>query len=133
MLCDKILLIKRNKIEDQRGYFLKVIDGKEEFLPNHTGEVYITKANPKEMKGGHYHPIAKEWFTIIKGQCEVKLKDIVSSEEMVIKLDENDAKTLFVPNNIAHAFYNISETEEFILLAYSDELYQPSDTIMYSF
>jgi len=133
MLVDKVKFIQRRKIEDERGYFLKVIDGKEEFLPPYTGEVYITKALPNEMKGGHYHPVANEWFTLIKGRCLVKLTDIYSKENLQIFLDENEPVTLFVPNQIAHAFYNVSEREEFILIAYSDQLYIASDTIMFEF
>jgi len=106
-ISSKIKLIERKKLEDSRGWFLKVINGHEENLPNYTGEVYVTNATAGEAKGGHYHPLANEWFTLITGTCEVKLV------------------------NIAHIFINNSKGE-FILLAYSDQLYLPEDTIMYT-
>ena len=133
MLSDKIRIIPRRKIEDSRGYFYKVIDGKEESLPNYTGEVYITMAKPFEAKGGHYHPLANEWFTLIKGSCTLELVDLTTNEKLNLRLDENDTKSIFVPNNVAHIFKNDSDTEDFILLAYTDQLYKPEDTIIFHF
>ena len=130
MLQDKIKIIDRKLIRDERGWFLKVITGKEEELPGYTGEVYLTMGKPGQMKGGHYHPLAMEWFTIIEGAVTLKLEDIETHERMEIKLCFDDAKTVFVPCNIAHAFYNES-SKEFILLAYTDRLYDPADTISY--
>jgi dTDP-4-dehydrorhamnose 3,5-epimerase-like enzyme len=131
MLSEKIKFIPRRKIEDTRGWFLKVIDGKEDNLPNYTGEVYLTYATPLQTKGGHYHPLANEWFTLLTGKCLVKLKDIETGETLELHLESEKPQTLFVPNNVAHSFTNLSATQEFLLLAYSDQLYKPEDTIMY--
>ena len=130
-IASKIKFIERKKIQDSRGWFLKVINGLEENLPNHTGEVYLTNATPGESKGGHYHPKANEWFTLITGTCEVKLVDILTGEKLTIQLSDDEPRTLYVPNHIAHIFTNYSKNE-FILLAYSDELYDPKDTIMFN-
>ena len=130
-ISSKIKLIERKKLEDSRGWFLKVINGHEENLPNYTGEVYVTNATAGEAKGGHYHPLANEWFTLITGTCEVKLVDMATNEKLTLTLSATDPRTLFVPNNIAHIFINNSKGE-FILLAYSDQLYLPEDTIMYT-
>lgn len=133
MLINKIFFIKRHKIEDSRGYFYKVIDGKEFGLPPYTGEVYLTMAKPKEAKGGHFHHLANEWFTLLRGSCLVKLIDVVTNETLEVRLSENKAETLFIPNNIAHLFINESSKEDFLLLAYTDQLYNPLDTIPVNF
>ena len=132
MLKDKVTIIDRHIIKDNRGWFFKVINGKEEGLPQHTGEIYLTMGKPGQMKGGHYHPLALEWFTIIAGAATLKLEDVDTHEKMEIKLHFEDAKTVFVPNNVAHAFFNETD-KEFILLAYTDRLYDPIDTISYKF
>lgn len=62
---EKVHVIQRRLITDDRGWFLKVITGTEEGIPSHTGEVYLTMGEPGQAKGGHYHPEAVEWFTII--------------------------------------------------------------------
>lgn len=128
---ERIRIIKRNKIEDSRGWFLKVINGLEEDLPSKTGEIYITNAKIGEIKGVHYHDLANEWFTLLFGVCELKLVDIKTNEKLILILDENNPTTVFVPSGIAHAFVNTGDAE-FTLLAYSDQLFDPKDTIPFS-
>ena len=88
-LSDKIQLITRKILADNRGWFLKVIDGKEENLPNYTGEIYFTNASPGQSKGGHYHLKASEWFTLINGICDLHLVDVETGEkiESILELD----------------------------------------------
>jgi dTDP-4-dehydrorhamnose 3,5-epimerase-like enzyme len=131
-LKDKVRTINRRIISDDRGWFLKAITGTEEGIPAATGEVYLTMAKPGQAKGGHYHPKAVEWFTLIQGKTTLKLVDIETKETMTIHLAFDNPQTIFVPNNIAHIFINESE-DDFILLAYSDLLYNPDDTILYDF
>lgn len=131
-LKDKIKIIPRRLIKDERGWFLKAITGTEENIPSHTGEVYLTMGKPGQAKGGHYHPKAIEWFTIIEGSATLKLVDMETHEQMVLKLCFDDAVTVFVPNNVAHMFVNESDND-FILLAYTDKLYDPADTIRFDF
>lgn len=130
-ISSKIKIIERNKIEDSRGWFLKVINGLEENIPNYTGEIYLTNAKEGEAKGGHYHKLANEWFTLITGECELKLVDITSGEKLSISLSSEKVQTIYVPNHLAHIFIN-KKANDFILLAYSDQLFVPEDTITFT-
>ena len=127
----KVQIIQRRLIADERGWFLKAITGTEERLPSHTGEVYLTMGKPGHTKGGHYHPDALEWFTIIEGSAVLKLEDIETHERRDIEMSLEKAITVFVPNNVAHILVNNSD-KDFILLAYTDKLYDPTDTIAYT-
>ena len=129
---DKVRIINRRLIVDERGWFLKAITGTEEDIPNHTGEVYLTMGKPGQSKGGHYHPEAVEWFTIIEGSAILKLEDMVTHERRDIEMSLEKAITVFIPNNVAHVVVNNSD-KNFILLAYTDKLYNPADTIPFSF
>lgn len=129
-LKNKIKIIPRRLIKDERGWFFKAITGTEENIPNHTGEVYLTMGLPGEIKGGHYHPKAIEWFTVIEGNAILRLEDIMTHERLEIPMSLEEAKSVFVPNNIAHEFINTG-INNFIVLAYTDKLYDPSDTIAY--
>lgn len=131
LLKDKIKIIPRDLIKDYRGWFLKTINGKEDYLPDYTGEIYCTSALPGQVKGGHYHLRANEWFTLISGTCQLFLIDIDTKEKTVISLSWLKPVTVFVPNRIAHSFLNTGDND-YILLAYSDKLYDPSDTITYT-
>lgn len=129
---NKVQILQRRLISDDRGWFLKAITGTEEELPNHTGEVYLTMGKPGQAKGGHYHPKAVEWFTIIEGSAILRLEDINTHESKEIEMSLEKAITVFIPNNVAHIVVNNSENN-FILLAYTDKLYDPADTITYKF
>lgn len=129
-LKDRVEIIKRRLIIDDRGWFLKAITGKEKCIPSHTGEVYLTMGKQGQAKGGHYHPEALEWFTIIEGSAVLKLEDIETHERMEIEMSLEKAITVFIPNNVAHIVVN-SSNKDFILLAYTDKLYDPKDTIPY--
>ncbi len=126
----KVQIIPRRLIKDERGWFLKAITGTEENIPSHTGEVYLTMGKPGQAKGGHYHPEAVEWFTIIDGSAILKLEDMETHERRDIEMSFDEAITVFIPNNVAHIVENNSNNN-FILLAYTDKLYDPADTIPY--
>lgn len=128
---EKVQIINRRLISDERGWFLKAITGTEDGIPNHTGEVYLTMGKPGQAKGGHYHPEAVEWFTIIQGVAVLKLEDMETHERRDIKMSLEKAITVFIPNNVAHIVVNDSN-EDFVLLAYTDKLYDPKDTIAYT-
>ena len=128
---DSVHIINRRLIVDDRGWFLKAITGTEEGIPNHTGEVYLTMGKPSQAKGGHFHPEAVEWFTIIQGSAVLKLEDMETHERRDIEMSLEKAITVFIPNNVAHVVVNNSDSD-FILLAYTDKLYDPKDTIAYT-
>ena len=124
----KVQIIPRRLIKDERGWFLKAITGTEENIPSHTGEIYLTMGKPGQAKGGHYHPEAVEWFTIIEGSATLKLEDMETHERKDIEMSLEEAITVYIPNNVAHIVVNNSNNN-FILLAYTDKLYDPADTI----
>jgi len=128
---DKVRIIPRRLIADERGWFLKAITGTEEDIPSHTGEVYLTMGKPGQAKGGHYHPEAVEWFTVIEGNAILKLEDIETHERLDIEMPFEKAQTVFIPNNVAHIVVNNAD-KDFILLAYTDKLYDPADTLLYN-
>ena len=129
---EKVRIIPRRLISDDRGWFLKAITGTEEDIPSHTGEVYLTMGKPGQAKGGHYHPEALEWFTVIEGEAILKLEDMDTHEKREIEMSLEKAITVFIPNNVAHIVVNNSDMD-FILLAYTDKLYDPADTIAHKF
>lgn len=128
---DNVQIIQRRFISDDRGWFLKAITGNEKGIPPHTGEVYVTMGKPGQAKGGHYHPEAVEWFTVIEGCAVLKLEDTETHERRDIEMSLEKAITVFIPNKVAHKVVNSSD-KAFILLAYTDKSYDPADTIAYT-
>ncbi len=127
-LKDKIRIFERNKIVDERGWFLKVITGQEEDLPAFTGEVYLISAHPGETRANHYHKEASEWFTLVQGKAKMYIEDIATKEQMLILLDSAKPVTVFIPPGIAHEFLN-ADNDPYILIAYANKQYHPADTV----
>ncbi len=131
-LSERIEIIPRKRIEDSRGWFLKVITGKENGLPPFTGEIYAVFSENGASRGGHYHIQATEWFTLLQGKAKMELYDIDTKERLTLELDMDIARTVVVQPNIAHRFDAI-DNESFLIIAYTDYLYEPSDTITQNF
>jgi dTDP-4-dehydrorhamnose 3,5-epimerase-like enzyme len=129
-LISQVRFIPRKRLSDARGWFLKVIDGFEEHIPPHTGEVYLTLAVPGQARGNHYHPQTAEWFTLIEGKALLKVADPQSGDRAEWQLDGAIPQTVHVPAGLAHVFVNpANAAEPFLLLAYAANRYDPADTV----
>lgn len=130
-LVQKIQIIPRKRIEDKRGWFLKILDDQGFPFSQDVKEVYFTAAFPKETKGNHFHYEASEWFTLIEGTCMIVLEDSGTKERHEKILDSSNPETIFVPPLIAHKFVNIGKGN-FILCALTDRYFDTSDTVPYN-
>lgn len=122
--------IRRSYISDKRGSFLKIIHGAEPGLADAMGEIYLVRGYPGESRANHYHRVATEWFTLISGAVVLKLTDVESAVSMTLALDAGNPVTIKVPPMVAHSFLNTGN-EDFVLIAYSDERYDPTDTVAF--
>lgn len=134
-LLDRIRIYPRQRRGDARGWLLKCIDGHEAWLPDRTGEVYVVMGKPGEIRGGHFHPLAQEWFTLLQGSATLLLADPATGERAELSLTDEQPVTVHVPAGIAHAFRAGQHEGELpmLLSAYSDRLYDPADTVPFSF
>lgn len=130
MISNRIRIIPRRLVADARGTFIKCIDGKEVDLPPFTGEIYMVRAFTGQRRGDHYHLLACEWFTVVSGEGVLALQDITTGERLDLRLTAAQPETIFVPSGLAHVFVNNSAaTEDLIVIAYTDRLYNPTDTV----
>lgn len=130
MLSDKIKIISRNRIIDERGWFVKTIDGTEEGMQPEIGEVYVTAAQPGKSKGGDYSISTNKWFTVIEGCGVLKLEDINTKENIILSLDGNTPVTVYVPNMVANIFINKGDIP-MVIVAYADKRYDRNDIVAY--
>ena len=132
-LIDQVRFLPRRLIADQRGWFLKVLDGGEEGLPAAVGEVYLTMAVPGQARGNHYHPDCAEWFTIVEGRAQLLVTDPQTGERAEWTLDAADPQTVYMPAGLAHVFVNPADAEgHFLLIAYAANRYDPADTVPFA-
>lgn len=130
MIQQSIRILARRLVADPRGTFIKCIDGKEADLPSFTGEVYMVRAFAGQRRGDHYHLRAREWFTVIAGEGVLALQDTVSGERLDLRLSASRPESVFIPPGLAHVFVNDpAASEDLIIVAYTDRLYDPADTV----
>lgn len=130
MISKSIRILPRRLVSDERGAFIKCIDGKEGDLPAFTGEVYMVRGFPGQRRGDHYHLRAREWFTVIAGEGVLALQDVATGERLDLPLSAARPQTVVVPPGLAHVFVNpASATEDLLVIAYTDRLYDPADTV----
>ncbi|MBM3826722.1 MAG: hypothetical protein FJ410_08420 [Verrucomicrobia bacterium] len=130
MIAQSIRILPRRLVADARGTFIKCIDGLESDLPARAGEVYMVRAFAGQRRGDHYHLQAREWFTVIVGEGVLALQDVVSGERHDLRLSAAHPETIFIPPGLAHVFVNDSSArEDLIVVAYTDRLYDPADTV----
>jgi dTDP-4-dehydrorhamnose 3,5-epimerase-like enzyme len=125
-------IIERVKIIDERGWFLKIITGFENNIDEKLGEIYCVYSENGFSRGGHYHLIAKEWFTLIQGKCLLEIFNIDTNEKNLLYLNHNTPQTIYVPPRFAHRFKSIGN-EPFLIVAYTNTIYNRSDTININF
>ena len=127
MNIERVEVIKLDKKEDERGYFIELVQSQYVDEQDRFGLVYISQAKKKGViKGNHYHTRKIEYFTIIKGNAELHLLDIETGKKDLIVFGEDNYCMVKVPPNIVHTFVNLSEGE-MILAAYISEPFNKDD------
>lgn len=125
-------------------HFQKFIDGRGQlvvFLKNSEveakfqkfGQIYfVTFEKPGVVRGNHFHRKWREWFGVVYGKVEVKLKDVHTSEEIQIILDGDTHQyvRLTIGPNVAHAFKSVSSQAG--LLNYTDSEWSVDDVFKYN-
>jgi oxalate decarboxylase/phosphoglucose isomerase-like protein (cupin superfamily) len=130
---DRTFTSPRTVKSDSRGELWKVLNGAEQYSPANFGEIYMVTVQPGQSRGGHYHPQANEWFTVLRGSARAILTDPATGDERFLDLSAADPTILFVPAGLAHSFTNTGNGgSELWILAYSDQPYDPDDTVLYS-
>jgi dTDP-4-dehydrorhamnose 3,5-epimerase-like enzyme len=127
---NQVRLIARRLLADDRGWLLKVMDGKEESLSQQFGEIYLVMASAGQVRANHYHLRTSEWFTLVMGRAVLRIEDPQTGEQKEMLLDAAVPQTVFVPAGIGHAFKNPEDSgSDMMLIAYADRQYEPTDTI----
>ena len=132
-LIDQVRFLPRRLIADERGWFLKVLDGGEKHLPGAVGEVYLTMAVPGQARGNHFHPDCAEWFTIVEGRALLLVADPLRGDRAEWALDAAAPQTVYMPAGLAHVFVNPADAPgNFLLIAYAANRYDPADTVPFA-
>lgn len=110
---------------DERGWLAELLHRRD---IGHTafGQLLVTVARPGITKGGHYHLRKEEWFLVVAGKAELRLRDNATLEEQNILLGKDNMRAVQIPLNTAHWIRNVGD-EDMYLIAYCNEEFDPGD------
>jgi dTDP-4-dehydrorhamnose 3,5-epimerase-like enzyme len=120
------------KFNDNRGQLVVFLRNRSlEKRFKEFGQIYFVTFDKKGVvRGNHYHKKWREWFGVVTGKLEVKLKDVKTGKIKELVLDGNSSKyvRLEVGPNIAHTFRNMSTKAS--LINYTNREWSPEDTFV---
>ena len=64
--------------------------------------------NPGKSRANHYHREKEEWFAVVSGRIEVRLRHVVGGDSASVLLDTEDpaCRILYIPPFVAHSIRN---------------------------
>jgi dTDP-4-dehydrorhamnose 3,5-epimerase-like enzyme len=100
----------------------------DKILKNPPKMIYLTSVNPGEIKGPHLHLKRTSYFTCVEGKVVIIIRnfDGIIHE---IECDSEKPKLICVPNDIASAHINISNSVSKVLVL-ADVAWRPDDDEM---
>lgn len=111
---------------DDRGWLLKILMRHQLGDNREFGEIYVTAAQPGQVKGNHYHQFSTEWFCVLQGQARLVTRNLRTGEATETILSADAPATLEVAPHVAHAVQNIGQ-DLMLLLAYADQPYNAAN------
>ena len=97
-------------------------------------QLSLLTVSPGCTRGGHYHTRKKEWFCPISGRGTIRLVDIDSLREVIIKIDSFYNKEFYyIPPNIAHWVSNPHQLSDLVILILISEEYDEEDPDTFRF
>ena len=93
---------------------------------------FVSKFDPRVVRGNHYHRRKSEWFYLIQGTCKVCVIDLKTKQKEEFILKDRQNLMLNLKPNIAHAFKNVGKNET-ILLALVNEVHDQNDPDTYRY
>ncbi len=108
--------ITKNMNGQPNGFLVPVINVHDKFVADEQWpkQLYVTVANPGEVKGPHLHH--KRWglFTCIKGNIKIVVK-VNDTYKEYFSGEDYDFQTVQVPAGIPAALVNIGNIDAYIL------------------
>ncbi len=120
--------------EDSFSYKLKMhIDNRGdlfEFIKSEQfGQIFISITKPGVTRGDHYHNTKNEKFCVIRGDAEIKLRNILNERIIKYRVSGDIPEIVDIPPGYTHSIKNVG-TSETITLFWANEIFnrEKSDT-----
>lgn len=97
------------------GFLLELVSDLDNFTTHIKGQLYVSVANPGEIKGFHMHALADYYVICVKGTIkEIVYRDKNSRAEII--MGDGDFKMVEVPRGYPHAVQNIGGVPAYVMI-----------------
>lgn len=117
-------LVTMDSHSDDRGYLSETIK------TNAGGQSFFSTTKPGHIRGQHFHMRKLERFCVLKGEAEISLRKIGSSEIVQYRVSGNKTQYIDMPLFYTHNIRPYYD-EEIITLFWQNELLDKNDTDTY--
>jgi dTDP-4-dehydrorhamnose 3,5-epimerase-like enzyme len=105
----------KNASGKPNGFLLELVSERDNFTRQIKGQMYLTVANPGEIKGYHLHALADYYVICVKGRVkEIVYRDKNTKEE--VEMGEGDFKLMELSRGYPHAIQNIGNEPSYSLI-----------------
>jgi oxalate decarboxylase/phosphoglucose isomerase-like protein (cupin superfamily) len=98
----------RTKHSRDDGWLCELVSMRYDDDPFRCVHAYTVTVNPGKSRANHYHREKEEWFAVVSGRIEVRLRHIVGGDSASVLLDTEDpaCRILYIPPFVAHSIRN---------------------------
>jgi UDP-2-acetamido-2,6-beta-L-arabino-hexul-4-ose reductase len=114
------------KKSDGRGWLAELIKDKD------FGQINVVVAKPGVVRGNHYHKRKKESFFVIKGECEINLKNVNTGETKKLILNDSKIESIVIEPFWSHNIVNMGD-EDLYIIAHISEIFDEGDPDTFKF
>ncbi len=110
--------------KDERGELFELIKSK------CFGQIFVSTTKPRIVRGNHFHDSKVEKFCLIKGEAKIKLRNILTNEEVSYNVSDKKIEVVDIPPGYTHSIENIGK-EAMIVLFWANEIFDPDNPDTY--
>jgi UDP-2-acetamido-2,6-beta-L-arabino-hexul-4-ose reductase len=86
------------------------------------GQVFVSTTKPGITRGNHYHHTKTEKFLVIRGEAEIRFRQIDSDQVITYKVNGSKPTVVDIPTGYTHNITNTGQTE-LITLFWANEIF----------
>jgi len=90
------------------------------------GQIFFSTTRPGVERGNHYHTRKVERFLVVKGEADLRLRHVDSTQVHTFHLSGATPRIVEIPVSHTHNIVNTGH-DDMVLLIWADELFDPSD------
>lgn len=110
--------------EDQRGFLFETVKSQS------GGQSFFSLTRPGVTRGNHYHSRKMERFLVLKGEAEIRVRELFSPWVETFAVSGGRPRYLDIPTFHTHTITNTGE-EDLLTLFWTTELFNPDDPDTY--